>query len=64
MKLPLEIFGIIFHLDKAEHVEGVLEESSGFHSLGTGVKILGQQKHKPHQFAVKKGQSKGKHEQD
>jgi hypothetical protein len=43
MKLPLKIIGILFHLDKSKHVEDVLEKPSGFQSLGTGVKILGNQ---------------------
>jgi hypothetical protein len=64
MKLSLEVFGIFFHLDETEHVQDMLKKSSGFQSLGTGVKILGHQKNKPHNLSVNKSQGEGKDEQD
>ena len=64
MKLPLKIIGIIFHLNKTEHVKDMPEKSSGLRSLGPGVKVLGDQKYQPHDFAVKKGQGKGEDTED
>ncbi len=50
MKLSLEVFGILLHLDETEHVQDMLKKSSGLQTLGTGVKILGHQKNQPHNF--------------
>ena len=64
MKLPLKIVGIILHLNKTEHVKDVSEKPSGFRPLGSGVEILSDQKHEPHDFAVKEGQGEGEHTED
>jgi len=64
MKLSLEVFGILLHLDETEHVQDMLEKPSGFQPLGTGVKILGHQKNQPHDLPVNKSQGEGKDEQD
>ena len=64
MKLPLKIIGVILHLDKTEHVEDMVKKSPGFFSFCPGVKILGDQKHQPHDFAIKESQGKGEHKED
>lgn len=64
MKLPLEIIGIVFHLNKTEHIEHMPEKPSRLRSLGPGVEVLGDQKHQPHDFAVKKSQGEGEYTED
>ena len=64
MKLPLEKLWIIVHLDKAEHVKNVLEESPWFCSFGTGIEILGSKKNDPDKLSIDECQSEGEHKKN
>lgn len=64
MELLLKIIRIVSDFDDTEHIENMFHKPARFQPFGAGVKILNQQKDKPHYFPVNKSQSEGEHEKD
>ena len=64
MELLLEIFRVVFHLQKSQRIEDVFQKSPGMFSFSAGIKPLDGDEYDPHEAPVNKGEGQSEYKDD